>query len=132
MQMSEIKAYIRPAVVDPVVHGLESIGVKAMTITPVQAIGALADQAESRLSLAFIEEYSRIYKIEIVAIQEDEDQIVGLIQRMAHTGESGDGVIFVSPVNRAIKIRTGEEGHFTLDRANRPDPFGFDGADQES
>jgi len=116
MQMSEIKAFIRPAVVDPVVHGLEAIGVKAMTITPVEAIGALADKTESRLSLTFVEKYSQVYKIEIVTCQEDEDQIVSLIQRVACTGKSGDGVVFVSPVHRAVKIRTGEEGHFTLDR----------------
>ena len=55
MQLIEIKAFIRPAVVDPVVHELEAIGVKAMTIIPVEALGALADKTESKLSLAFIE-----------------------------------------------------------------------------
>lgn len=124
MEMCEIKAFIRPAVADPVVHGLESIGVKAMTITPVQAIGGLADKAQSELSLAFIEKYSKVYKIEIVARRENEDQIVSLIQRVAHTGESGDGVIFVFPVYRAVKIRTGEEGHFTLDPPKRADSLG--------
>ena len=131
MLMSEIKAYIRPAVVDPVIHGLESIGVKAMTITAVEAIGALADKSESRLSLTFVEKYSKVYKIEIVTCQEDEDQIVSLIQRVAHTGESGDGVVFVSPVHRAVKIRTGEEGHFTLDRTKGPDPFGSEASGEQ-
>lgn len=114
--MIEIKAYVRPMVVDPVIHALEQIGVKGMTVIPVDAIGALADDQHTKLSPAYVEFCSRIYKIELVCHKADEDLIVSTIQREASTGKSGDGMIFTSPIQRAIKIRTGQEGHVTLDR----------------
>jgi nitrogen regulatory protein P-II 1 len=117
--MKEIKCFIRRSRVDEVVHGLKAIGVKAMSITSVEGVGAFVDPAHGELSLDYITTYSRIYKIEVVCRAEDVDLIVATIQRLAHTGERGDGAIFVSTVDRAVKIRSGEEGCFILDKVSK-------------
>ncbi len=113
--LHEIKAFVRPELTDSIVHGLESIGVRSMTITAVEALGSLADQTRSHLSLRYIKAYCRVCKIEIVCRDADSDRIVGLIQRLAHTGDSGDGIIFVSPVVRAVKVRSGAKDEEALD-----------------
>ncbi len=120
--MKLIKAFVRRTKVDEVVHGLKSIGVKAMSITAVEGVGGLSDPHSAELSIDYITTYTKLYKIELVCRDEHVDRIVSLIQQLAHTGERGDGVIFVSPVERAVKIRSGEEGHFFLDGvAHSPD-----------
>jgi nitrogen regulatory protein P-II 1 len=114
--MKEIKAFVRRSKVDDVVHGLKSLGVKGMSISSVDGVGALQDPAESHLSVDYVTSYSKIYKIELVCREADVEQVVQLIQKKAHTGEPGDGVIFISNIERAVKIRSGEEGHFALDK----------------
>ncbi|NOY88399.1 MAG: P-II family nitrogen regulator [FCB group bacterium] len=116
--MKEIKAYIRRSKMDEVIHGLKSIGVKAMSVITVEGIGALVNREESTLSIDYVTNYSLLYKIEIVCREQDTHTIVSQIQKLAHTGEGGDGVIFVSSVEHAVKIRSGEEGHFALDKPN--------------
>jgi nitrogen regulatory protein P-II 1 len=113
--MKEIKAFVRPSETDPIVHGLESIGVGAMTITTVDALGTLVDEQHRRLSTQYVKRYSCVHKIEIVCREEDVDRIVSLIRRVGHTGEPGDGIIYVSGVERAVKIRTGGEDAAALD-----------------
>ena len=117
--MKEVKAYLRVSKMDDVVHGLEEIGVKAMSIIPVEGIGALADPERKELSLAYVKDYSTVYKLELVCRDDDTDRILCIIAKLARTGSHGDGVIFVSQVERAVKIRTGEEGEFTLDSTDR-------------
>lgn len=116
--MKEIKAFVRRSRIDEVIHRLKSIGVKAMSVLPVEGIGALSDPSQSKLSLNYVTSYSMIYKIEIVCRKADAESIVQAILETAQTGLRGDGVIFVTPVERAVKIRSGEEGHFVLDVVN--------------
>ncbi len=73
--MKEIKAYIRRFRMDEVVHGLNAIGVKAMSVIPVEGIGALADPEASELSLNYITNYTMIYKLEIVCRASDAQRI---------------------------------------------------------
>ncbi len=113
--MKEIKAYVRRSKMDEVVHGLKAIGIKAMSIISVEGIGALVDPDEKELSLNYITEFSSVYKLELVCREDDTDLILDTLKKLAHTGLKGDGVILVSNVERAIKIRTSEEGEFTLD-----------------
>ena len=113
--MKEIKAYIRRSKMDDIVHGLKSIGVKAMSVIAVEGIGALADPETSELSLNYVTNYSMVYKLEIVCRESDTQRIVDTLLDLARTGAKGDGVIFISDIERAIKIRSGEEGEFMLD-----------------
>ncbi len=113
--MKEIKAYVRRSKMDDIVHGLKSIGVKAMSVIPVEGIGALADPEASELSLSYVTNFSLVYKLEIVCRKRDTQHIVDTLLKLARTGAKGDGVIFISDIEIAIKIRSGDEGEFTLD-----------------
>lgn len=101
--MKEIKAFIRPQMLDPVVDALESRpGSPGLTVSEVRGWGHLKGEDAPRLT-------ERI-KLEIVVPEEEVQEVVSLIVDKARTGHSGDGKIFVSSVEEGIRIRTGERG----------------------
>ncbi|MFQ5641344.1 MAG: P-II family nitrogen regulator [bacterium] len=112
--MKEIKSYVRVKNLEKVVHALEESGFHNITIIDVSALGRLADLKEAKYSIEFVERYSKIAKIELVCGDEDVAKVVEVIQKKACTHQPGDGIIFIAPVERAIKIRTGEEGEQIL------------------
>lgn len=112
--MKEIKAYVRVSIANQVVQGLEGAGFGSMTIIDVSALGRLADPTHSKYSMEYIDKYSRMAKIELVCSSEDALRVVDVIRACGCTHQPGDGIIFVSPVERAVKIRTGDEGHEVL------------------
>lgn len=114
--MKEIKAYVRMGRLTTVVSDLERKGARDLTVTRVEAIGALADAEADRLRLfrKYSEKYSDIAKIEIVCADAEMDGFVSVLKEASYTGERGDGRIFVVNVERAINIRTGEEGDKAL------------------
>jgi nitrogen regulatory protein P-II 1 len=105
--MKEIKAYIRKVKVEEAVHALERAGVSDMTILDVMEVGGQADPQSLRLSIEIIEKYARVSKLEIVCSDERVAHIVKTLREAAFTGSPGDGIIYVTPVEQAIKIRTG-------------------------
>lgn len=107
--MKEIKAYVRIKRLDDVVRALEDAGFTRMTIIDVSALGKLADSKEAKYSIEFVEKYSKMAKIELVCKDQDVDAAVVTIQKGGCTHQHGDGIIFVAPVERAVRIRTGEE-----------------------
>lgn len=112
--MKEIKAYIRPERVDNVVRALEESGFCCMTIVNVSGLGQFSDPKKAKYSFEFVEKYSKAVKVELVCNSDQADEVVDAIIRGGRTQKSGDGVIFVSPVERSVKIRTGEEGEGIL------------------
>ena len=62
----------------------------------------------------FVNRYSKMAKIELVCADKDVDQVVNIIQKSGCTHQQGDGILFVTPVERAVKIRTGDEGEHVL------------------
>jgi nitrogen regulatory protein P-II 1 len=105
--MKEIKAYIRKVKVEETVHALEQIGVTDMTILDVMEIGREADPSNLRLSVDIVEKYARVSKLEIVCSDDRVPHIVKTLKDAACTGQPGDGIIYVTPVEMAVKIRTG-------------------------
>lgn len=112
--MKEIKAYIRFFKAEEVIHALEEAGVPGLTIIEVKAIGRAAVPEEARYSINYDEKYSPITKLEIVCKDEDVERLCKIIEEKAYTGHKGDGMIFVSGVDHAIKIRTGDQGEKAL------------------
>lgn len=112
--MKEIKVYLRKSRVDAVVHTLREAGITHMTVTHVHTLGSLADPEKVRISFESGTTYTEHAKLEFVCPESDVDRLVPVIQATARTGEPGDGVVFVSPVDRALKILTGAEGHAAL------------------
>jgi nitrogen regulatory protein P-II 1 len=107
--MKAIKAYVRRIKVEKVVHELRSIGVRDITVLDVMDVGGEAPPGERRVSAELGEEYSRMAKLEIVCRKEWVDKIVRVLRASAYTGKPGDGIIYVMPVDRAVKIRTGRK-----------------------
>jgi len=102
--MKEIKAYIQPFMLSKVTKALEGIPeFPGMSVYDVRGLG----RGKLMQKVRVVEHVPKL-KIEIVAKDEMVDRIVETIQKYAHTGNMGDGKIFVSSVERAVRIRTGE------------------------
>ncbi len=108
--MKEIKAYIRCRKADEVISALEGNGVSGVTLIDVMGVGQMATPESSKYSIKYIQKFSEISKLEVVCQDEDVHKIVEIIREKAYTGMQGDGMIFVTPVEMAIKIRTGAVG----------------------
>jgi nitrogen regulatory protein P-II 1 len=114
--MKEIKAYVRPGFLETIIARLEEAGAKDLTVIRVDAIGKMADQEWDRwhLTRKYAEKYSSIAKLEIVCLDGNVDRFVKIVQEAGHLGESGDGRVFVTNVETAVNIRTGEKGDKAL------------------
>jgi nitrogen regulatory protein P-II 1 len=103
--MKEIKAFIQPFMLSRVTKALEVIPeFPGMSVSDVRGFG----RGKLVKGITIVEYVPKV-KIEIVAKDEMADRIVETIERHAHTGNMGDGKIFVSNVERAVRIRTGEK-----------------------
>jgi nitrogen regulatory protein P-II 1 len=109
VKMKEIKAIIQPHMLTKVIDSLKAMKhLPGITVSEVRGFGHIPpESAKNKIVEEFIE-YARKTKIEIIVPDELAEQVVDAIARNAHTGLPGDGLIFVSPVDEVIKIRTGD------------------------
>lgn len=113
--MKEIKAFIRRDRVNETVEALEHAGAPGITVTEVHPVGYgyEPNYFESHYTdLVHRYSYLAIVKIEVVCADRDIEKLVQVIEKMSHTGYEGDGVIFVSEVVQAIRIRDGRRDDF--------------------
>ncbi|CUS78586.1 nitrogen regulatory protein P-II family [Candidatus Kryptonium thompsonii] len=109
--MKEIKAIIQPFMLTKVLTALHKIeGLPGVTISEVKGFGKTRRSKEKELSNEGIYEFVPKIKIEIVVRDELAETVVNTIQENAHTGNPGDGKIFVIEVSNVVKIRTNERG----------------------
>lgn len=109
--MKEIKAIIRPSKLLEVTEELHEIeGLPGVTILEIKGFGkSRAQHAEDKVVYEMVEFIPRI-QLEVVVDDGMVDEVVNVIQKYAHTGNTGDGKIFVSTVDDIVKIRTNERG----------------------
>ncbi len=109
--MKEIKAIIRPFKLLDVIEALQKIeGLPGVTVSEIKGFGkSRAKNATDKIVYEMVELVPRI-KLEIVVENEIENEVVNVIQKYSHTGNSGDGKIFVLNVEDVVKIRTNERG----------------------
>lgn len=109
--MKEIKAIIRPSKLLEVTEELHEIeGLPGVTVSEIKGFGkGRARNATDKVVYEMVEFIPRI-QLEVVVNDEMVDQVVDIIQKYAHTGNAGDGKIFVSTVDEIVKIRTNERG----------------------
>ncbi len=105
--MKEIKAYIRTYYVEGVVNALEKAGVPGITVVEVHPVGYGFDAKYFSYARETTKQYFEITKLEIVVNNKDVNRFVEIIRKACYTGSKGDGIIFVTPVEMAVKIRTG-------------------------
>ena len=107
--MKKIEAIIRPFKLDEVKIALVNAGIVGMTVSEVRGFGRQKGQTERYRGSEYTVEFLQKLKIEIVVEDTQVDMVVDKIISAARTGEIGDGKIFVTPVDRIIRIRTGEQ-----------------------
>ena len=112
--MQKVEAIIRPEKLDIVKTALEELDHAGMTLSEVRGHGKQRGVTEQWRGRSFAVEYLTKVKVELIVKDEDVDPIIERIVDAARTGEVGDGKIFVSPVSRAVRIRTGDEDEAAL------------------
>ncbi len=107
--MKKIDAIIKPFKLDDVKDALNSIGITGMTISEVKGYGRQKGHTEIYRGAEYVVDFIPKIKIEIVVAADLVDQVVDTVRAAANTGKIGDGKIFVLPVERVVRVRTGEE-----------------------
>lgn len=107
--MKKIEAMIKPFKLDDVRESLSDIGISGMTITEVRGFGRQKGHTELYRGAEYMVDFLPKVKLEVVVPDELVDQCIEAIIETAQTGKIGDGKIFIYNVERAIRIRTGEE-----------------------
>jgi nitrogen regulatory protein P-II 1 len=109
-RMKKIEAIIKPFKLDEVKEALTQAGVDGMTISEVKGFGRQKGHTELYRGAEYVVEFLPKVKIEILVGDERAAQVVDIITRAARSGQIGDGKIFVTTVDDAVRIRTGEHG----------------------
>lgn len=112
--MKKIEAYIKPFKLDDVKAALMEIGVRGMSVTEVRGFGRQKGHTELYRGSEYKVDFLPKTKIEVVVADDKVEQIIEVIQKVARTGQVGDGKIFILPVEDAVRIRTGESGEGAL------------------
>ena len=113
--MKEIKAYIRPFCASRVIQALEAAGAQDLTLIRVDSIKPLSYRGQTGdASGKFMTRYSAIAKLELVCRDKEAKLFVEIIRARSHTGARGDGRVFLSQVDGAVNIRTGQTGNLAL------------------
>ena len=108
--MRKVEAIIKPFKLDEVKEALNGIGVQGMTVTEVKGFGRQKGHTELYRGAEYVVDFLPKVKVEVVLEEGIVERAVEAIQQAAHTGRIGDGKIFVSNIDEAIRIRTGERG----------------------
>ncbi|MEX1057944.1 MAG: P-II family nitrogen regulator [Natronospirillum sp.] len=109
--MKLVTAIIKPYKLDDVREALSDIGVQGITVTEVKGFGRQKGHTELYRGAEYVVDFLPKVKVEIAVASDALDQVLEAITKAANTGKIGDGKIFVSELEQAIRIRTGETGN---------------------
>lgn len=108
--MKKIEAIVKPFKLDEVRDALMEVGIRGMTVTEVKGFGRTGGKREVYRGSAYVVDFVPKVRLEVVLTDELVEQAIEAITQAARTGRIGDGKIFVSEVQEAVRIRTGERG----------------------
>lgn len=112
--MQKIEAIIKPHKIEDVRAALEQVGIIGITAYEVRGFGRQKGHQELYRGSEYQVSFVPKIKIEIIVADDKADEVINTIVDTANSGTIGDGKVFVSPVNNAIRIRTGEQGEDAL------------------
>ena len=112
--MKKIEAIIKPFKIDEVKEALAESGVIGMSVTEVKGFGRQKGHTEIYRGSEYVVDFLPKVKLDIVVEDEQVDAAIKAITESAKTGKIGDGKIFITTIERAVRIRTGEEGNEAL------------------
>ena len=108
--MKKVEAIIKPFKLDEVKEALHEVGIQGITVTEAKGFGRQKGHTELYRGAEYVVDFLPKVKIEVVMDDGLVERAVEAIQQAAHTGRIGDGKIFVTTIDEAIRIRTGERG----------------------
>jgi nitrogen regulatory protein P-II 1 len=108
--MKKIEAIIKPFKLDETKDALSELGISGMTVTEVKGFGRQKGHTEIYRGSEYTVDFLPKIKLEVVVDDGEADSAVEAILKAAKTGKIGDGKVFVSPIDQAIRIRTEEKG----------------------
>lgn len=108
--MKKIEAIIKPFKLDEVKDALNEIGIQGMTITEVKGYGRQKGHTELYRGAEYVIDFLPKVKIEMMVPDSMAEEVIRIIENKARTGKIGDGKIFISHVEDAVRIRTGQRG----------------------
>lgn len=107
--MKKVEVILKPFKLDDVREALSDIGISGMTVTEVKGFGRQKGHTELYRGAEYVVDFLPKIKLELVIAEDQLDACLEAVTSSARTGKIGDGKIFVSSVERVIRIRTGEE-----------------------
>jgi len=112
--VKKIEAIIKPFKLEEVKEALASVGAQGITVTEVKGFGRQKGHKELYRGAEYVVEFLPKVKLEIVVSDDKAEVVAKAVAEAASTGRIGDGKIFVSPIEEAIRIRTGESGETAI------------------
>lgn len=112
--MKKVEAIIKPFKLDEVKEALQDIGVQGLSVLEVKGFGRQKGHTELYRGAEYVVDFLPKVKIEVVLAEDQVDAAITAITGAAKTDKIGDGKIFVSSVDQAVRIRTGESGEEAL------------------
>lgn len=112
--MKKVEAVIRHFKLEDVKKALTESGVQGMTVTEVRGFGRQKGHTERYRGAEYSVDFVPKVKVEVTCSDDNLDKVISTIMQTAHTGQIGDGKIFVSDLKNVIRIRTGENGEDAL------------------
>ena len=106
--MKKIEAVIKPFKLEHVKDALAEIGITGMTVSEVKGYGRQKGHSELYRGAEYVVDFLPKIKMEMVVDEENVDQVINTVVEAARTGKIGDGKIFVSDIDKIVRIRTGE------------------------
>ena len=112
--MKLVTAIIKPFKLDEVREALSDIGIQGMTVSEVKGFGRQKGHTELYRGAEYTVDFLPKLRLEVAVSESLLDQAIEALCSAARTGKIGDGKIFVTPLEQAVRIRTGEQGHSAL------------------
>jgi nitrogen regulatory protein PII len=108
--MQLVTAIVKPHMLDAVKDALKGAGVQGITVSEVKGFGRQGGHTETYRGTEYQIDFVPKVRLEVVVDDDQVDEVVDVIAEGARTGKIGDGKIWITPVGRIVRIRTGEEG----------------------
>lgn len=112
--MKLVTAIVRPHAVDDIKGGLQELGIEGLTLTEVRGYGRQRGHTEVYRGAEYTVEFVPKMRLEVLCAEDRVDDVVETIVKHGRSGQVGDGKVFVTGVDRVVRIRTGEEDHDAL------------------
>jgi len=112
--VKKVEAIIKPFKLEDVKEALAGVGIQGLTVSEVKGFGRQKGHKELYRGAEYVVEFLPKVKLEIVVSDDALEGVIAAIVKAASSGRIGDGKIFISPVEEAIRIRTGETGDIVL------------------